>query len=108
MDRRWKAGRGFCGGNRPRSAAFPSPSPGRAQPAPGTLQSVAWLVAYLGIRLRRSRKLTLRGLEGLAPVVTILPQVFLAFPVVFLFGRHVVAELLNQVANRATWPSICC
>jgi hypothetical protein len=41
----------------------------------------------------------LRCLERLAPVVTILPHVILASPVVFLPGRHVVAKLLNQVAK---------
>ena len=74
-------------------------SAGRAQPAPGALPSVARLVASPGIRLRRSWKFTLRGLEGIAPVVTILPQVLLASAVVFLPDLHVPAKLLDQVAK---------
>ena len=42
--------------------------------------------------------MTLRGLEGVMLAVTFLPQVFLAFAVIFLPGRQVVAQLLNQVA----------
>ena len=37
------------------------------------------LLRTWGIRLRRRGELMLRGLESLAPVVTILPQIFLAW-----------------------------
>ena len=73
-------------------------SAGRPQPAPGALQSVARLVVYSGIRLRRSWKLTLRGLEGLTPI-TILLRVLLASALVPLPGFHVLAKLLDQVAK---------
>jgi hypothetical protein len=40
--------------------------------------------------------LTLRGLEGLAPVITILPQVLFSPPVIFFPSFRVPAERLEQ------------